>query len=252
MDATKKELKEAKKNEMETLEKNQKRQSIIKWLIISISSFLFLAFFVFIIAQAKQAKNSQKLEIPVTSEDHIRGDKNAKLTLVEFSDFQCPACAAIEPLTEKLLKDYPKDVRLVYKYFPLAGHPNSLPAAKSAEAAARQGKFWEMHDILFKKQDEWSGLENPQELYKVYSRSIKLNDEQFAKDTDSKDVQDRIDRDYNLGITVNIQATPTFFLNGEELTIANYSDFKKSAAETISIPSNFFKGRRCFLSPETM
>lgn len=233
MDLTKSELKETKKLEMQNFQTNQRRQNVIKWLIISISSILFLAFFIFIVIQAKQAKNSQKLDISVTSEDHIRGDKNAKLTLVEFSDFQCPACAQIEPMTETLLKDYPKDVRLVYKYFPLMGHPNSIPSAKAAEAAARQGKFWEMHDLLFKRQNEWSVLDNPVDIFKIYAKSLNLDMDKFENDLSSKDTADRIDRDYNLGLTVNIEATPTFFLNGEKLTISKYDDFKNAVDKNL-------------------
>lgn len=228
MDLSKKELKEARKAEAINTEKEQQRQSLIKWLIISVSSFLFLAFFVFVIIQAKQAKNSQKTEIPISSSDHIRGNKDAKLTIVEFSDFQCPACAQTEPMVEKLLTDYPKDVRLVYKYFPLPGHKNSRPAAYAAQATDKQEKFWEMHDLLFKRQNEWAQSDSPIDIFKIYARSLKLDTDKFEKDINSKEVADKVDNDYNQGLNLAIDATPTFFLNGEELTIASYNDFKNA------------------------
>jgi protein-disulfide isomerase len=140
-----------------------------------------------------------------------RGAPMAKVTLVEFSDFQCPHCGAAHPELVQLLRTFDGSVRLVYKYFPLTGHPRAMPAARAAEAARLQGKFWEMHDLLFEHQ---SSL-NDEDLTK-YAQQLGLDLTRFAADMSSEAVQKRLDASKAEGQKLGVEATPSFYVNGRQ------------------------------------
>ncbi|HEX7477989.1 MAG TPA: thioredoxin domain-containing protein [Polyangiales bacterium] len=140
-----------------------------------------------------------------------RGAPMAKVTLVEFSDFQCPHCGAAHPELVQLLRTFDGSVRLVYKYFPLTGHPRAMPAARAAEAARLQGKFWEMHDLLFEHQ---SSL-NDDDLTK-YAQQLGLDLTRFAADMSSEAVQKRLDASKAEGQKLGVEATPSFYVNGRQ------------------------------------
>jgi protein-disulfide isomerase len=114
------------------------------------------------------------------------GSKAAKVTVVEFADFQCPACGAFHPEMKKILADYNGKIYFVYRHFPLPMHKNARAAAQTAEAAAAQGKFWPMYDQLFEKQSEWSEVENPTDLFASYAKNLKLDEEKFKKSSRRK------------------------------------------------------------------
>lgn len=160
--------------------------------------------------------------------DHVRGSATAPVTIVEYSDFQCPACASYEPMVQRLIKENPDKVRLIYRHYPLRSiHPNAQAASEAAEAAAKQGKFWEMHDVLFNTQTDWARKSNPEELFSEYARSLGLNLEQFKTDSESKEVRAKIDADYTSGTRSGVQGTPTFFVNGRQITSPRtYEEFK--------------------------
>lgn len=156
--------------------------------------------------------------IDVTSSDHIRGTQGAKVTLVQFADFQCPACGAYEPIVRKVMEDNKGAVQLVFRHFPLTQiHQNALLAAKAAEAAGLQGKFWEMHDILFDKQAEWSKALNSKEIITGYAKALKLDMKKFESDMASQDVENKIRAEYTEGTRLGVQGTPTFFVNGKQI-----------------------------------
>jgi protein-disulfide isomerase len=143
----------------------------------------------------------------------IRGPKNAPVTLIEFSDFQCPFCAQTTPLIDQVLAAYPKQVRLVYKQFPLEQiHQNAMPAAKASIAAAKQNKFWEMHDELFKISRELTP-ENIRSKAQALGLDMKKFDEDMASPATEKAVRD----DVALGRSVEVQGTPTLFINGKRV-----------------------------------
>ena len=156
----------------------------------------------------KNRFGSTKLEIP-TSEAPSRGAPMAKITIVEFSDFQCPHCAAAHPELMRALSEFEGNVRLVYRYFPLSSHSRAVPAAKAAEAARIQGKFWEMHDLLFENQ---RALEEAD--LKKYATRLGLDLARFEADMNSSEVDQRIASDRALGQKLGIEATPSFFING--------------------------------------
>jgi len=108
---------------------------------------------------------------------------------------------------------------LVYRHYPLRSiHPNAQAAAEAAEAANKQGKFWEMHDVLFNTQSDWSTLRDPKSKFEEYARSLGLNVDQFKADRDSKETSSKIDADYLSGTQSGVQGTPTFFLDGKLIT----------------------------------
>jgi protein-disulfide isomerase len=151
---------------------------------------------------------STKLEIPV-AEAPSRGAPMAKVTIVEFSDFQCPHCGAAHPELVRMLREFEGNVRLVYRYFPLSNHSRALPAARAAEAARLQGKFWEMHDLLFENQRtlEDADLEK-------FAKQLGLDVAKFQADMRSDEVDKRVQSDRELGQKLGIEATPSFFING--------------------------------------
>ena len=139
----------------------------------------------------------------------VRGAPMAQITIVEFSDFQCPYCGAAAPLVERALREFEGRVKVIFKQYPLDGHPRAMPAARAAVAAGRQHKFWEMHDLLFSHQHD---LED--EDLERYAVQLELDLDRFRADLASPDVQRRIDADRQEGHRVGVQGTPTIFING--------------------------------------
>jgi protein-disulfide isomerase len=126
----------------------------------------------------------------------FRGPENARVTLVEFGDYQCPSCAAYHPLVKELMKRYPNDLRLEFHHYPLISiHPNAMQAAMAAEAAGEQGRYWEMHDLLFDFQDQWSRQANPEAEFLTFAGRIGLNQNAFMQSLRSPDLQDRVLQD---------------------------------------------------------
>lgn len=172
----------------------------------------------------------------VTSADWVKGSPDAKVTLVEYSDLQCPACGAYFPFVKKLATEFGDNVRFVYRHFPLLQiHPYAQLAASAAEAAGLQGKFWEMHDVLFENQAQWSSSKNAQTLFVEYAATIGLDVSKFTADMDSSVVKEKIAADYQSGIRAEVNATPTFFLNGVKvLNPQGYEGLKQLILQAIS------------------
>lgn len=166
------------------------------------------------------AKPALSGSIPSISDvDHVKGGTSAPVTLIEYSDFQCPACSAFEPVIENILATYGDDVQFAYRHFPLYTiHANAEEAAYASEAAAIQGKFWEMHDLLFDRQADWESLADTTGMFVAYADLLELNVEQFTSDLTSDAVRDRVKIDVNSANAAGISATPTFYLNGIALS----------------------------------
>jgi len=149
---------------------------------------------------------------------HIKGKESAPVTLVEFGDYQCPACGSYYPIVEELLRRYPDKVKLEFHHYPLVQmHPYALPAAKDAEAAADQGKFWEMHDLIYKNQPLWSRSPNPEVQFLAYAADLGLDANKFMQAMKSPDIEKRILEDIQRGSTAKVAFTPTFIVNGRLL-----------------------------------
>lgn len=164
---------------------------------------------------------------PVTVDDHIRGPVGAPVTLIEFADFQCPACESYEPLLQKLESAASTTLRVVYRHYPLSQHKNAMPAARAAEAAAMQGKFWEMHDMIFAEHTDWTELADATPIFEGYATKLGLDIDKFRADMAGSAAETRIQRDLGEAGRINVAYTPTFFVNGK--AIANpksYEEFK--------------------------
>lgn len=161
-------------------------------------------------AAAPAPSPSAPVDIQITDSDHVRGSSNAKVTLVEFSDFQCPFCGRFFPSLQKLLSEYGDQVRLVYRHFPLDSiHQMARPAAEASECASEQGKFWEYHDQLFAKQDELSN-----DLLKQIASDLKLNTNKFNDCFNSGKYRQEVEDDYQSGIAAGVRGTPHTIVNG--------------------------------------
>jgi len=157
--------------------------------------------------------------------DQIKGDPQAKAIFIEYSDFQCPACAAYYPLVKNLIEKYGTSIVFVYRHFPLQQHPAAKPAAYAAEAAGKQGKFWEMHDLLFERQQQWSGKNDPEKIFRGYAAELGLSLEQYDQDVDSSDIKGKVESDIRSGQQAKITGTPTFFLNGKSIQPQSVEEF---------------------------
>ena len=168
-------------------------------------------------AKRQQLKNIPESESVLaktnTDSAHIRGNPDAPVTLEEFGDFQCPPCGKFSEFVEELLKEYNPRLRLVFRNFPLSGHEHAREAALAAEAAGLQGKFWEMHDTLYREQETWTKAQNVRELFESYAGTIGLNVDQFKKDVDGDKARERVDSDRALADFLGVKATPTLFIN---------------------------------------
>ncbi len=149
---------------------------------------------------------------------HVRGNSAAPVTLVEFGDFQCPSCGYYHPIVDELVLRYPDKVKLEFHHYPLVQmHAHALDAAMAAEAAGNQGKYWEMHDMLYDHQKEWDRLLNTDAQFLAYAGSLGLDANKFLRDMKSTDVQNRILEDIQRGSAAKVSGTPTFFIDGQAL-----------------------------------
>jgi len=152
--------------------------------------------------------------------DHVEGNADSEVILIEYGDFQCPSCAAAHPPIQQVLVEYGDRIAFVYRNFPLTTiHPNARAAAAAAESAGLQGKYWEMHNALFEAQSQWQALsgEERNNQFVFYAEGLGMNGEQFLNDLGSEKINSKISFDQALAKKVDASSTPTFFLNGEAL-----------------------------------
>ena len=195
-------------------------KSTIRTVIISISvlAVALLAYSFLGNDTPSNGTNGDKKDVTITPADHIKGNPNATVTLVEFGDLQCPACQAYEPIVRELMEKHGNEVRFVFKHFPLSQiHPNALLAAKYAEAAGMQGKFWEFHDMLYDKQKEWANSLNAKTMFETYGAELGLNVSKLTSDSQNKTLEEKILAEYREGVKLGVQGTPTFFVNGRKI-----------------------------------
>lgn len=144
---------------------------------------------------------------------HVLGPADAAVTLEEFGDFQCPPCGKLSEPINQLQKQY--NLRVIYREFPLAVHARAKEAAFAAEAAGRQGRFWQMHDLLYREQAVWSKSSDARALFNAYAGMLQLDLLRFKQDMDSSEVQKQVELDQQRGALIGVKNTPTVFVNNE-------------------------------------
>ena len=172
--------------------------------------------FVFVNNQKKDSINAN-----IKPSNHVTGKLDSSVTLLEYGDFQCPACAGFEPALKEVRNTYGDHVKFQFRQLPISQiHPNAMAAARTAEAAAKQGKFWEMHDLLYTQANwsAWTEAQDPTSLFNSYARQLSLDETRFKADFRSATVNDTIAADRREFDKLKIQvSTPTFFLNGKKI-----------------------------------
>jgi protein-disulfide isomerase len=149
---------------------------------------------------------------------HAVGDARAPVVLEEFGDFQCPPCGSLHPVLKVMEQEFGPNLRVIFRNFPLVpAHQYALAAARSAEAAGMQGKYWEMHDLIYENQKSWSNAFDVRPIFEGYATKIGLDVEKFKRDQSSETVAQRIAQDQKRGHSMGVQGTPTVFMNGREV-----------------------------------
>jgi len=214
---------------------------IVYWLLITGLAIAGVVIGVKSLNNSRPQNNSSYSQAAAISpNDWIKGKKEAKNTLIEYSDFQCPACGLYYPLLKQLSREFGENMMFVYRHFPLQQHKNAKPAAYASEAAGKQDKFWEMHDLIFENQDEWSAKsdDKAKEIFIKYAGSLNLNIEKFKNDLNLEEINKKVESDFQSGLKLKVNATPTFFLNGEKLqNPRSYDELKNIIQQTIQTAS---------------
>lgn len=233
---SKKELYDQRKIERQKQMLSEAKSKKLKRLILWGAAFLLLiSGGWFVVRSGNMSESSALLTDTVSSTDWVRGDENASVVLIEYGDFQCPACGAYYPMIKNLENEFAGKMRFVYRHFPLKQiHKNADISARASEAAGKQGKFWEMYDKLFENQTAWSESPDAKKIFTGYAEDLGFNLDIFTEDLDSDDIKNKISNDYESGIKSKVNSTPTFFLNGERVQPKDYDDFKQLIEAKIS------------------
>jgi protein-disulfide isomerase len=155
---------------------------------------------------------------PGADPPHALGPANAPVTLEEFGDFQCPPCGLLHPVLKTMEKEFGDKLRVVFREYPLVpSHQHALSAARAAEAAGLQGKFWEMHDLIFENQKGWDKAFDARPIFEGYAQKIGLDMTRYRTDLTSQIVEQRIFQDGKRAHALGVQGTPTVFMNGREV-----------------------------------
>lgn len=222
--------KKAKLAERELQSKRDKRKNsmklLVRWVII-VGVFIFAAFMLYQVRDVFFAPSVELEELTITSLSSLDNTKgNGSILLIEYSDFQCPACRSYEPLLDRLVQEHGDKVTVAYRHFPLKSiHANAVAAARASEAAAMQDAFWPMHDILFERQEEWGNKAGVNRIFTEYAEEIGLDTEQFSQDLNSDYVRAVVEHEFlHATTTLQLRGTPSFFLDGRFITVRSYEE----------------------------
>lgn len=201
------------------------------WIIIGVITIvLFGGAFWFSSTAAE--KNNEGVFI----QENVTGNEDAAVTLVEYSDFQCPACASFEPALESVLAEYGDQIRFQYMHFPLPIHSFAQQASVAAEAAGMQGKFFEYKDMLFENQQAWASAGTPVPFFVGYAEELDLDIDQFRRHMNSSVLRNKVGEEMSQGRALGVTGTPTFFLNGEKMVIETFQDFATQIKVAVDPP----------------
>lgn len=167
----------------------------------------------------------------VTPDAHTKGNASASAYLVEFSDFQCPACRDAKPFVDATVEKNKDQFLFVYRHFPLDQHPFGERAAIAAEAAGAVGKFWEAYDFLFQNQEKFSD-----DFLNSFAKQLKLDEKKYQTALADETQKNKVITDRTEGLSLGVNSTPTFFLNGRKLSLTSFADLEKLVGEAIKSP----------------
>ena len=205
--------------------------------IISSVGIVFFALFAFLIYKTSSGTPiSSDPALLIGPSSYMTGTKEAKVNVVEFGDYQCPACAYASPIVQQLVKLYKdnQNVNFVFRNFPLPQHSNAMISAEAAETARAQGKFLEMSEMLYDRQNEWAGNQKALEVFIKYAQELKLDTKLFIDSVNQQKFKDLITKDRSDGQAIGVNSTPSFFINGEKLVgIPSFEEFKKKIDEKL-------------------
>jgi protein-disulfide isomerase len=170
-----------------------------------------------------------------TESIHVRGNPNAPVTLEEFGDFQCPPCGMLAGPIKQIEHDYQPHIRVIFHHLPLVTHQHAREAALAAEAAGLQGRFWDMHDLLYREQSVWSKAADVRTLFDAYAGMLGLNVERFKKDMEGEKVKERVGLDQERAAKLGVQNTPTIFINNQAVDPTSLNPDKLRAAVDTAI-----------------
>lgn len=230
---TKKQRRELKRQEKtaikEQLGKKQSSNRVIRWILV-VAIIAGAVFWVTKMASQNPSPDNSPTSATdaITENDWTKGGREASVKLIEYSDFQCPACGNFYPVVKKMNEEFGDKLQIAYRHFPLKQvHKNAGLAAQAAEAAGKQGKFWEMHDKIFESQKKWSSDEEVKNVFIGYAEELELDKEKFEEDLNSEEIKNFVEEDVNSGEKAKVNSTPTFFLNGSKIeNPRTYDEFK--------------------------
>ncbi len=236
---TKKERRELRRQEKREEKSHRAKTRLIKRAALWIGAAVLIGGAIFAMIKLNGAGPVQNslLTDAISPSDWVVGNKNSKTILIEYSDFQCPACGHYHPLVKQIVKEFGDKIEFAYRNFPLPMHQNADLAARVAEAAGAQSKFWEMHDMIFEHQEEWSEKsgDEARSILKQYAEKLGLDAARFESDLNSDKIKEKIENDRQSGIRSKVDSTPTFFLNGEKIqNPRSYDEFKSIISDAIA------------------
>jgi protein-disulfide isomerase len=202
------------------------------WIILGVVALVLVGVLVF-----KGDKKDSTSKAATTPTNHVTGTDANDVTLVEYGDYQCAYCALFQPTVEQIIEKYKDRIRFQFRHYPLQQvHQNAFAAARAAEAADAQGKFWEMHELLYAGQSSWKDAANVTKIFEGYAKTLQLNLAQYKTDYASSKVNGMINADMKEFDKLKLRvATPTFLLNGKQVTPANsVEEFSKLIDEALA------------------
>lgn len=207
---------------------SKKGQELLIWglLLIGLGAIV-LGIYAAVVTPGQPEGAAGVLLTPVAADEQKRGPESAKAVLVEYSDLECPACKYFYGMLKQLEQERGNEVQFVFRHFPLQQHRYARTAAVAAEAAGKQGKFWEMHDLLFERQEEWAKSEDVQRAMTGYAALLGLDVGRFELDMRSPELAAKIEESVAEGTRQKINGTPTFFLNGKAIQFRSYEELNR-------------------------
>lgn len=197
-------------------------------------------FGVFALTKKSNEQSTSNSSNGTSVSEHKKGAGTKNVTLIEYGDFQCPACKSYYPIVKQIAAAYGDEITIQFRHFPLTQiHPSAFAASRAAEAAGKQNKFFEMHDLLYENQDSWTSIPNASAVFETYAQQLGLNMDQYKADVASGQTAEVINADIKAGQAIGANSTPTFVLNGKKIdNPKTFEEFKTAIDAEIAKQGN--------------